>query len=51
MEFGFSLPGRGPLANPDVVLRIATRPETLRFTSLIVTDHIVLPASTAGSAR
>lgn len=49
MEFGFSLPGRGPLANPDVVLRIATRAEALRFSSLFVTDHIVLPASTEGS--
>jgi probable F420-dependent oxidoreductase len=49
MEFGFSLPGRGPLANPDVVLRIASRAEALRFSSLFVTDHIVLPASTEGS--
>jgi probable F420-dependent oxidoreductase len=49
MEFGFSLPGRGPLANPDVVLKIAARAEALRFASLFVTDHIVLPASTTGS--
>jgi probable F420-dependent oxidoreductase len=49
MEFGFSLPGRGPLADPDVVLKIATRAEALRCASLFVTDHIVLPASTTGS--
>jgi probable F420-dependent oxidoreductase len=49
MEFGLSLSGRGPLATPDIVLEIATRAETLRFASLFVTDHIVLPASTTGS--
>jgi probable F420-dependent oxidoreductase len=49
MEFGFSLPGRGPLADPDVVLKIADRAEAMRFSSLFVTDHIVLPASTTGS--
>lgn len=49
MEFGFSLPGRGPLADPDVVLKLATRADALRYSSLFVTDHIVLPASTAGS--
>ena len=49
MEFGFSLPGRGPLARPDVVLGMAERAEALRYASLFVTDHVVLPASTAGS--
>jgi probable F420-dependent oxidoreductase len=49
MEFGFSLPGRGPLADPDVVLKIAAQAEALRFSSLFVTDHIVLPASTGSS--
>ncbi|MGH7324071.1 MAG: LLM class F420-dependent oxidoreductase [Candidatus Rokuibacteriota bacterium] len=49
MEFGLSLPGRGPLAGPDVVLKIAARAEALRYSSLFVTDHIVLPASTARS--
>jgi probable F420-dependent oxidoreductase len=49
MEFGLSLSGRGPLATPDVVLKVATRAEALRFASLFVTDHIVLPASTARS--
>jgi probable F420-dependent oxidoreductase len=50
MEFGVSLSGRGPFATPDVALQIATRAEALRFASLFVTDHIVLPASISGSA-
>ena len=45
MEFGFSLPGRGPLASPDQILRLAMRAEALRYTSVFVTDHVVLPAS------
>ncbi|MGH7390201.1 MAG: LLM class F420-dependent oxidoreductase [Candidatus Rokuibacteriota bacterium] len=49
MEFGLALPGRGPLATPDVVLAIAARAEALRFSSLFVTDHVVLPVSTARS--
>lgn len=49
MEFGFSLPGRGPLADPDVVLKLAAKAEALRYSSLFVTDHVVLPASTTRS--
>jgi probable F420-dependent oxidoreductase len=49
MEFGLSLPGRGPFANLDTVLKIATRAEALRFSSLFVTDHIVLPVRTEAS--
>ena len=49
MEFGLSLPGRGPLARPDIVLKIAAKAEALGYSSLFVTDHIVLPVSTAGS--
>jgi probable F420-dependent oxidoreductase len=45
VEFGFALPGRGPLATPDVILKLATRAERLRYASLFVTDHVVLPAS------
>lgn len=47
--FGLSLPGRGPLAKPDVILKIAERADALRFDSLFVTDHVVLPASSAKS--
>jgi probable F420-dependent oxidoreductase len=49
VEFGVSLPGRGPLAQPDQVLTIAVTAEKLRYSSVFVTDHIVLPASTARS--
>ncbi len=49
MEFGFSLPGRGPLATPDTVLRMATKADALRYDSVFVTDHVVLPASMARS--
>ena len=50
MEFGFSLPGRGPLASPDPILKIAQRAEALRYSSVFVTDHVVLPVSMARSA-
>ncbi|HBH02856.1 MAG TPA: LLM class F420-dependent oxidoreductase [Candidatus Rokubacteria bacterium] len=49
MEFGFALPGRGPLAKPDIVLRLAERADALRYDSVFVTDHVVLPASMARS--
>src|SRR5260370_24152314 len=49
MEFGFSLPGRGPLAGAEPLLKTATKAESLRFSSLFVTDHVVLPASMARS--
>jgi probable F420-dependent oxidoreductase len=49
MEFGLSLPGRGPFARLDVALKIAARAEALRFSSLFATDHVVLPATTSAS--
>jgi probable F420-dependent oxidoreductase len=49
VEFGVSLPSRGPLAKPDTVLKLATRAEALRFASVFVSDHVVLPASGARS--
>jgi probable F420-dependent oxidoreductase len=49
MEFGVSLPGRGPLATPDSILKLATRADALGYDSLFVTDHVVLPASMARS--
>jgi probable F420-dependent oxidoreductase len=49
MEFGISLPGRGPLATADSILKLATKADTLRYDSLFVTDHVVLPASMARS--
>ncbi len=43
MNFGFSLPGRGPLAKPDLILRLAQKAAQLDYASLFVTDHVVLP--------
>src|SRR5687768_3597784 len=49
MEFGLSLPGRGPLATPDSILKLATSADRLGYHALFVTDHVVLPASMARS--
>jgi probable F420-dependent oxidoreductase len=49
VEFGIALPGRGPLASPDPVAKIAETAEALRYASVFVTDHIVLPVSMARS--
>lgn len=49
MEFGIPLPGRGPLARLQTLLRLARAAETLGFSSLFVTDHVVLPVSSARS--
>ncbi|MGH7320744.1 MAG: LLM class flavin-dependent oxidoreductase, partial [Candidatus Rokuibacteriota bacterium] len=43
VEFGFSLPGRGPLATPRILTRLARKAEALRISCLTVSDHIVLP--------
>lgn len=44
MEFGLSLPVRGPLARPDLIARLAAKAEALGYSSLFVSDHVVLPA-------
>jgi probable F420-dependent oxidoreductase len=49
VEFGFALPGRGPLARPDILTKIAAKAEALRYSSVFVTDHVVLPVSSARS--
>ena len=43
MDFGFSVPTRGPLANRGDLGRIASRGEELGFRYLAVPDHIVVP--------
>ena len=45
MHFGISLPGRGPLATPDALVKLAEKADALRFSSLFVTDHVVIPTS------
>lgn len=47
MEFGWSLPSRGPLANRDILLKLAQKAEQLRYSSIFVSDHIVLPTRSA----
>ncbi|HYB41787.1 MAG TPA: LLM class F420-dependent oxidoreductase [Candidatus Methylomirabilis sp.] len=43
MRFGFALPGRGPLARPDVLVKLAEKADALRYSSVFVTDHVVIP--------
>ena len=43
MEFGFDLPVRGPMANPDDLRAIVQRGEALGFAGVVVPDHIVIP--------
>ncbi|MBI4589493.1 MAG: LLM class F420-dependent oxidoreductase [Candidatus Rokubacteria bacterium] len=49
MNFGFSLPGRGPLAKPDLILKLAQKADQLGYSSLFVTDHVVLPTASASA--
>jgi len=43
MKYGFTLPGRGPLATPDTLGAIARRGEELGYHLLLFGDHIVVP--------
>jgi probable F420-dependent oxidoreductase len=43
MRYGFTLPGRGPLATPDNLAAIAKRGEELGYHLLLFGDHIVVP--------
>jgi probable F420-dependent oxidoreductase len=45
MHFGVSLPGRGPLATPEALTKLAEKADGLRYSSLFVTDHVVIPTS------
>src|SRR6476660_8784803 len=45
MHFGFALPGRGPLATPEILTKLAEKADALRYTSLFVTDHVVIPTA------
>ena len=45
MDFGFALPGRGSLATPEILIKIARKADELRYSSIFVTDHVVIPAS------
>lgn len=43
MQFGLSIPHRGPLAHPQAIRTIARRAEGLGYDVLTVSDHIVVP--------
>jgi probable F420-dependent oxidoreductase len=43
MDYGVMLPAVGPHATPEMLVSVATRAEALGFSSVWVTDHIVLP--------
>ena len=45
MLFGFALPGRGPLATPEALTKLAQRADALRYASVFVTDHVVIPTA------
>src|SRR2546425_12060953 len=43
MEFGFSLPSRGPMATPEHLATLARKGEEMGFGILAVSDHIIVP--------
>jgi probable F420-dependent oxidoreductase len=43
MKYGFTLPGRGPLATPDNLAAIARGGEELGYDFVLFGDHIVVP--------
>jgi probable F420-dependent oxidoreductase len=43
MDFGFSLPPRGPMATPENIAKLAQQGEAMGFGILAVTDHIIFP--------
>jgi probable F420-dependent oxidoreductase len=45
MRFGLALPGRGPLARPDALVKLAEKADALRYSSVFVTDHVVIPTT------
>jgi probable F420-dependent oxidoreductase len=47
MDFGLSVPTRGPLATPEAVAAIASRAEALGFRYLAIPDHLVVPGRIA----
>ena len=43
MRFGFYLPTRGPMGEPDALSRLVRDAETMGFDTVVVADHIVFP--------
>ncbi len=47
MKYGFTLPGRGPLATPERLGILARKGEELGFDALLTGDHILVPKTIA----
>ena len=45
MKYGFYLPTRGPLAQPDAIAAIVRGGETMGYATVVVGDHIVFQVS------
>ena len=45
MRYGFYLPTRGPLGNPDDIAEIARAGEALGYATVVIGDHIVFPVT------
>lgn len=43
MQFGLSMPNRGPLAKPEIMKEIAATAENLGYGYITVSDHLVVP--------
>ena len=49
MKYGFTMPGRGPLATPERLGIIARHGEKLGFDALLTGDHILVPRNIAST--
>ncbi|MFN0041251.1 MAG: LLM class F420-dependent oxidoreductase [Burkholderiales bacterium] len=47
MDYGFSIPTRGPLATRESIFALANRGEALGFHYIAIPDHIVIPRAIA----
>lgn len=43
MRYGFYLPTRGPLGEPDAIAEIVRQGEAMGFATIVIGDHIVFP--------
>jgi len=45
MKYGFYLPTRGPLGDPDAIEEIVRQGEAMGFATIVIGDHIVFPVT------
>ena len=43
MQFGFAIVGRGPLADPDALVKVVQRGEELGYDAFYMGDHVLVP--------